>query len=75
MALVKDTLAKMLAGDFDRFDIFKGPITDNQGNEILADGVSLEQGDLDGFAQFGSDCTTCMYWWNENVTAELPDLE
>ena len=75
LALVEDTLAQMLAGDFDRFDVFKGPINDNQGNEILAAGVSLEQGDLDGFAQFGSDCKTCMYWWNENVTAELPDLE
>ncbi len=75
VAMVKDTLAKMLAGEFTRFDVFKGPITDNQGNVVLEDGVSLEQSDLDGFAQFGSDCTTCMYWWNENITAELPDLE
>ncbi len=75
LQLVKDTLAKMLAGEFTRFDVFKGPITDNQGNEVLADGVSLEQIDLDGFAQFGSPCTTCMYWWNENVTAELPKLD
>ena len=64
----------MLAGEFTRFDVFKGPITDNQGNEVLADGVSLEQVDLDGFAQFGSPCQTCMYWWNENITAELPEL-
>ncbi len=75
LALVQDTLAKMLAGEFTRFDVFKGPITDNQGNQVLADGVSLEQLDLDGFAQFGSECTTCMYWWNQNITAELPDLE
>ena len=29
--LVKDTLAKMLAGKFDRFDVFAGPIKDNTG--------------------------------------------
>ncbi|MCA9950546.1 MAG: BMP family ABC transporter substrate-binding protein [Anaerolineales bacterium] len=75
IALIKDTLAQMLAGEFTRFDVFKGPITDNQGNVILEEGVSLEQADLDGFAQFGSECKTCMYWWNENITAELPELE
>jgi basic membrane protein A and related proteins len=75
LQLVRDTLDKMLAGEFTRFDVFKGPIYDNQGNMVLADGVSLEQLDLDGFAEFGSDCTTCMYWWNENITAELPSLE
>ena len=72
--LVRDTLAAALAGDFTRFDVFKGPINDNQGNPILADGVSLEQLDLDGFAEFGSPCTTCMYWWADGITAELPDL-
>ena len=74
LQMVRDTLALMLKGEFTRFDVFKGPIVDNQGNTILADGVSLEQIDLDGFAQFGSPCTTCMYWWNQNITAELPDL-
>jgi len=74
LELVRSTLAKMLKGEFTRFDVFKGPITDNKGNLVLADGVSLEQLDLDGFAQFGSTCTTCMYWWNQNITAELPDL-
>ena len=73
--LIRSTLDKMLAGEFDRFDVFAGPITDNQGNQILAAGESLEQLDLDGFSQFGSPCTTCMYWWNENITAELPDLD
>jgi basic membrane protein A and related proteins len=75
LALINETLAKMLAGEFTRFDVFKGPITDNQGNVILEDGVSLEQADLDGFKQFDSPCETCMYWWNENITAELPELE
>ena len=49
-------------------------VFDNQGNQILADGVSLEQLDLDGFAEFGSPCETCMYWWTDGITAELPDL-
>ncbi len=75
LQLVRDTLAQMLAGKFTRFDVFKGPIIDNQGNTVLADGVSLEQLDLDGFSQFGSPCKTCMYWWNQNVTAELPELQ
>jgi basic membrane protein A len=75
VALIKDTLAAMLAGEFDRFDVFSGPIVDNQGNEVLAEGESLEQLDLDGFSQFGSECQTCMYWWNENITAELPEPE
>jgi len=75
VALIKDTLAKMLAGEFTRFDVFSGPITDNQGNVVLEEGEALEQLDLDGFSQFGSECKTCMYWWNENITAELPELE
>ena len=72
--LIKDTLAAALEGKFTRFDVFKGPIRDNKGNEILPAGVSLEQLDLDGFKEFGSPCKTCMYWWAEGVTAELPDL-
>ncbi len=75
LALIQDTMDAMLAGEFTRFDVFMGPITDNQGNLVLEDGVSLEQLDLDGFSQFGSECTTCMYWWNENITAELPTLD
>jgi basic membrane protein A len=75
LALIRETLQKFLAGELDRFDVFSGPITDNQGNLVLAEGESLEQADLDGFAQFGSPCETCMYWWNENVTAELPELQ
>ena len=62
----------MLAGEFTRFDVFAGPITDNQGNVVLAEGEVLEQADLD---QFDGECNTCMYWWNENITAELPDLD
>jgi basic membrane protein A len=72
LALIRETLDKMLAGEFTRFDVFMGPITDNQGNQVLAAGETLEQVDLD---QFGGECSVCMYWWNENVTAELPPLE
>lgn len=75
LAKIKDTLAKFMSGEMTRFDVFKGPIKDNQGNVVLEDGVSLEQIDLDGFSQFGSECKTCMYWWNENITAELPELQ
>ncbi len=73
--LVKSTLDKMLKGEFTRFDVFKGPIKDNQGNIVVPEGKSLEQADLDGFKEFGSPCNTCMYWWNENITAELPELK
>ena len=72
--LIKDTVKAALEGRFTRFDVFKGKIVDNQGNTILEDGVSLEQLDLDGFKEFGSPCNTCMYWWADGVTAELPSL-
>ena len=75
LALIQDKLDKFMSGELDRFDVFSGPITDNQGNVILEEGQSLEQADLDGFKQFGSECETCMYWWNENITAELPEVE
>ena len=36
----------------------------------------LEQSDLDQFPPGapGSECKTCMYWWNEGITTELPPL-
>jgi basic membrane protein A len=74
LQMVRDILDKMLKGEFTRFDVFKGPIIDNQGRQILADGVSLEQADLDCFKESGGPCSIGMYWWNENVTAELPPL-
>jgi basic membrane protein A len=75
LALIRERLDQILAGEFTRFDVFAGPITDNEGNVVLAEGERMEQADLEGFQQFGSPCETCMYWWNENVTAELPELE
>ena len=71
---VKDTLAKMLAGEFGRFDVFAGPIKDNTGKELLPAGQKLKQSDLDQFPPGapGSECTVCMYWWNEGITVPLP---
>ncbi|GMV32565.1 MAG: BMP family ABC transporter substrate-binding protein [Chloroflexi bacterium CFX1] len=75
IAEVQDILAKMLAGEFDRFDVFTGPINDNQGNVVLPEGQSLQQVDLDAFPEFGLPCSidVCMKWWAEGVTAELPE--
>jgi len=74
--LVKDTLAQMLAGQFDRFDLFSGPILDNQGNTIVPAGEKFEQSDIDQFPPGapGLECKYCMYWWADGITAELPDL-
>jgi basic membrane protein A and related proteins len=73
---VKDTLAKMLAGQFGRFDVFAGPITDNTGKTLLPAGQKLKQSDLDQFPPGapGSECSVCMYWWNQNITVPLPKL-
>jgi len=72
--LVKDTLAKMLKGEFDRFDVFAGPITDNTGKQVLAAGEKLQQPDLDQFPPGapGSECTVCMKWFAEGINGELP---
>jgi basic membrane protein A len=72
--VVKDTLAKMLAGTFNRFDVFAGPIKDNTGKEILAAGAKLVQADLDQFPPGapGSECSVCMHWWADGVNAEIP---
>lgn len=74
MQLVKDTLAKMLAGEFTRFDVFSGPIKDNKGNIVVPEGKKMVQADLDQFppGAEGLACEYCMYWWAEGVTAELP---
>ena len=74
VAMVKDSLAQMLAGEFTRFDVFTGPINDNQGNVVLPAGQALEQVDLDAFPEFGLPCRidVCMKWWAEGITAELP---
>jgi basic membrane protein A len=70
---VRDTLAQMLAGTFTRFDVFSGPINDNQGNVVVPAGEQLQQVDLDAFPEYGLGCTYCMKWWAEGITAELPE--
>ncbi|MFN2183747.1 MAG: BMP family ABC transporter substrate-binding protein [Anaerolineae bacterium] len=74
--MVKDTLAEMLAGTFNRFDVFAGEIIDNQGNVIVPAGAKMEQSDLDQFPPGapGLECQYCMYWWAEGITSELPAL-
>jgi basic membrane protein A len=74
--LVQDTLAKMLKGEFTRFDVFSGPIIDNTGKEIIPAGQKFTQNDLDQFppgAQ-GLECKYCMHWWAQGINAELPKL-
>ncbi len=73
--LVKDTLAKMLSGEFDRFDLFSGPIVDNQGKVIVPDGERFSQSDIDQFPPGapGLECKYCMYWWADGIMAELPE--
>ena len=73
--MVKDTLAKMLAGQFTRFDVFAGPIKDNKGNTVLGEGQKMEQIDIDCFKGGDVPCKTGMYWWADGVTAELPKLQ
>ena len=74
MQMVKDTLAKMLKGEFTRFDVFAGPIKDNKGNVVVPAGEKMVQADLDQFPPGapGLECKYCMYWWADGVTAELP---
>jgi basic membrane protein A len=77
---VQEVLDQMLAGEFDRFDVFSGPINDNTGELIVPEGESLTQSDLEGVdatvaEQTGREaCTYCMNWLAEGVSpeAELP---
>jgi len=72
---IKGILDQMLAGEFDRFDVFSGPILDNQGNVVVPEGEQMVQSDLDQFppGAEGLECTYCMKWWAEGITAELPE--
>jgi basic membrane protein A len=76
LQMVEDTLAKMLAGEFTRFDVFAGPIMDNKGNVVVPEGEKMVQADLDQFPPGapGLECQYCMYWWADGITAELPSL-
>jgi basic membrane protein A len=75
---VRELLDQMLAGEFDRFDVFSGPINDNKGELIVPEGQQLTQSDLEGIdadlgAQIGREgCTICMNWLAEGI---VPDAE
>jgi basic membrane protein A len=73
---VQEVMAQMQSGEMDRFDVFTGPINDNQGNVVVPEGVSLTQSDLEGLQgiEGREDCTICMSWLAEGVVpdAELP---
>jgi basic membrane protein A len=73
--MVKDLLAKMLAGEYTRFDVFAGEIKDNKGNVIVPAGEMMQQADLDQFPPGapGLECKYCMYWWADGITSELPE--
>ena len=72
---VKDILAQMEAGTFTRFDVFAGPVLDNQGNVVVPEGEKMEQADLDQFppGAEGLECKYCMRWWADGITSELPE--
>ena len=81
--LVQAKLADMRAGKFTRFDIFKGPLKDNTGKEIVAAGQSLTQEDLEGIdagtiSAFDltdrTACTVCMNWLAEGIQGTIPSM-
>jgi len=76
LQMVRDTLDKMLKGQFNRFDVFTGEIKDNKGKVIVPAGEKFVQADLDQFPPGapGLECKYCMYWWADGITAELPSL-
>jgi basic membrane protein A len=65
------------AAEFDRFNVFAGPIIDIDGNVVVPEGETITQADVDQFAPGvpGFEANIGMYWWNENIAADLPDLE
>jgi basic membrane protein A len=81
--LVQAKLADMLAGKFTRFDIFKGPLKDNTGKEIVPAGQSLTQEDLEGIdagtiSAFDltdrTACTVCMNWLADGIQGTIPPM-
>ena len=71
---VRETLAKMQAGEFTRFDVFGGPLRNNTGGEVIPAGKALTQEDLEGISGIAGrpDCTVCMSWMAEGMVGSLP---
>lgn len=65
---VKQMLKQMQTGKLTRFDLFQGPLQDNQGQQLLPPGKRLTQQDLEGL----SGCTTCMGWLAQGIVGQLP---
>lgn len=78
MPVVQETLAKMQAGEYNRFDIFTGPINNNEGVEVIPAGVKITQSDLEGIDEASAGvlgrpvCTFCMDWLAEGIVGEVP---
>jgi len=81
--LVQARLAEMTSGEFDRFDIFSGPLTDNTGKVIVPDGQALTQEDLEGIDAGTIEafnltdrtaCTVCMNWLVEGIQGTIPPM-
>jgi len=68
VAKVKALRAKMTAGELTRFDIFAGPLSDNTGKVVLAEGKKMTQKDLEGLP----GCEVCMNWLAEGVVGQIP---
>ncbi len=71
---VRERLDQMRRGAFTRFDVFRGPLRDNGGREVVAAGATLAQEDLEGIRGVPGrpDCTLCMDWLVEGVQGRLP---
>jgi basic membrane protein A len=65
---VKELLGKMQSGAFTRFDVFAGPLEDNEGHAVLKAGEKLSQEDLEGLP----GCKVCMGWLTKGVVGQLP---
>jgi basic membrane protein A len=65
---VKDVLARMQEGKLTRFDVFRAPLADNTGKQILPEGKRLTQRDLEGL----EGCTICMKWLAKGIVGRLP---
>ena len=59
LALVDERIAQITSGEF---DMFAGPITDNQGNVVIAEGETIP------FAER----SLCCQWLVEGIAGEIP---
>ena len=71
--LVRERLARMRAGSLTRFDLFAGPLKNNQGVTVIPAGKRPTQEDLEGLKGVAGrpDCTICMNWLVEGIHGRL----